>query len=534
MNTPILKASKGSKTLCFYNEQDYDHWKADNSGWKIKYYKGLGTSTGAEFKEYFKEKRIVEFCTHADDTSTMDMLFNTKKADERKEWLSTYQRDLKVDTRDKKISISEFIHKEMIKVAQFSGYVSEHSGYHHGEASLNGAIVNMAQDFVGSNNIHLFSPNGQFGTRLQGGKDSASERYIFTKLEKITRTIFSIQDDPILNYLDDDGSKVEPVFYLPILPMVLVNGSRGIGTGFSSNILCYHPKQLIDYILAKLDGKPADTEFVPFYRGFKGTMVKENEKRFISKGVFVQKQNKVEITELPIGTWNEDYILHLEKLVDEGTLKEYKDLSTDKEVLIKVTTQDVIEPEELCKTLKLYTYLSTNNMNLFNQHEKLVHYNQVHEICDEFIEVRLPYYQVRKDYLLEALKEEIVLLSNKYKYITELLAETIDLRRKTTDEIRDLLHKKGYAPLDDFRYLIKMSMDSVCKENVETLKRQFQEKELEHKQISETTIEAMWKKELLVLKGLLWKGYDESVTLKVLCWKCYAESVMMKALPVLS
>ena len=541
MNTPILKASKGSKTLCFYNEQDYDHWKADNSGWKIKYYKGLGTSTGAEFKEYFKEKRIVEFCTHEDDTSTMDMLFNTKKADERKEWLSTYQRDLKVDTRDKKISISDFIHKEMIhfskydcdrsicnlmdglkvsqrkilysafkknltqeiKVAQFSGYVSEHSGYHHGEASLNGAIVNMAQDFVGSNNIHLFSPNGQFGTRLQGGKDSASERYIFTKLEKITRTIFSIQDDPILNYLDDDGSKVEPVFYLPILPMVLVNGSRGIGTGFSSNILCYHPKQLIDYILAKLDGKPADPEFIPYYRGFKGTMVKENEKRFISKGVFVQKQNKVEITELPIGTWNEDYILHLEKLVDEGTLKEYKDLSTDKEVLIKVTLQTEQDPEELCKTLKLYTYLSTNNMNLFNQHEKLVHYNHVHEICDAFIEVRLPYYQVRKDYLLEALKEEIVLLSNKYKYITELLAETIDLRRKTTDEIRELLRKKGYAPLDDFRYLIKMSMDSVCKENVETLKRQFQEKELEHKQISETTIEAMWKKELLALKGLL-------------------------------
>jgi DNA topoisomerase-2 len=390
-----------------------------------------------------------------------------------------------------------------IKVAQFSGYVSEHSGYHHGEASLNGAIVNMAQDFVGSNNIHLFSPNGQFGTRLQGGKDSASERYIFTKLEKITRSIFSPLDDPILNYLDDDGSKVEPVFYLPILPMVLVNGSRGIGTGFSSEILCYHPRQLIDYILAKLDQQPVHTDFVPYYRGFKGSMVKENDKRFISKGVFVQKQNKVEITELPIGTWNEDYLLHLEKLVDEGIVKEYKDLSTDKEVLIKVTTQELVDPEELCKTLKLYSYLSTNNMNLFNQHEKLVHYHQVSDICDDFMTVRLPYYQVRKDYLLSALQEEIVLLSNKYKYITELLAETLDLRRKTTDEIRAILRGKGYTPLDDFRYLIKMSMDSVCKENVESLKRQFQEKELEHKQITETSIEAMWKKELLALKGLL-------------------------------
>ena len=120
------------------------------------------------------------------------------------------------------------------KLSKFSGYVSEQSGYHHGESSLNGAIVNMAQDFVGSNNVNLLMPNGQFGTRLQGGKDSASERYIFTKLNKITRTIYRKEDDDILDYLDDDGLSVEPIFYVPIIPMVLVNGSIGIGTGFST------------------------------------------------------------------------------------------------------------------------------------------------------------------------------------------------------------------------------------------------------------------------------------------------------------
>ena len=143
---------------------------------------------------------------------------------------------LKISLR--KILYSAFKRKldKEIKVAQFSGYVSEHSAYHHGEASLNGAIVNMAQNYVGSNNINLLQPNGQFGTRLQGGDDSASERYIFTQLNPITRYLFPEMDDQVLNYLNDDGTMVEPEFYVPIIPFALVNGISGIGTGFSCNI----------------------------------------------------------------------------------------------------------------------------------------------------------------------------------------------------------------------------------------------------------------------------------------------------------
>ena len=141
-----------------------------------------------------------------------------------------------------------------IKVAQFSGYVSEHSLYHHGEASLNGAIVGMAQNYMGSNNINLLLPLGQFGSRLSNGADSASERYIFTQLNKITRTIFSQKDDNILKYLSDDGIPVEPIFYAPIVPMVLINGSKGIGTGFSTDIMCYSPTEIITYLKGKLCG----------------------------------------------------------------------------------------------------------------------------------------------------------------------------------------------------------------------------------------------------------------------------------------
>jgi DNA topoisomerase-2 len=244
MNTPILKAKKNNKELVFYNEGEYNNWKDDNTndnkGWKIKYYKGLGTSTGKEFREYFEKKKFVGFeHTGGSSENAIDLVFNKKRADDRKEWLENYNRETYLDTNNSIIKYEDFIHKEFIhfskydcdrsipnlmdglkislrkilysafkknltteiKVAQFTGYVSEHSCYHHGEASLNAAIVGMAQNFVGSNNINLFLPNGQFGTRLQGGKDSASERYIFTQLNKITRFIFPEQDDKILNYL---------------------------------------------------------------------------------------------------------------------------------------------------------------------------------------------------------------------------------------------------------------------------------------------------------------------------------------------
>ena len=289
MNTPILKARKGNKELVFYNNGEYEAWlEASNNedmSWNIKYYKGLGTSTGKEFREYFEKKKIVGFQhTGAESDDAIDMVFNKKRADDRKDWLGDYDRGSYLDTAEENVSYTDFINKELIhfskydcdrsipnlmdglkislrkilysafkknlhteiKVAQFTGYVSEHSGYHHGEASLNAAIVGMAQNFVGSNNINLLVPSGQFGTRLQGGKDSASERYIFTFLNNITRAIFPAVDDNILKYLDDDGQIVEPLFYAPIIPMVLVNGTKGIGTGFSTDIMCYNPLNIID------------------------------------------------------------------------------------------------------------------------------------------------------------------------------------------------------------------------------------------------------------------------------------------------
>jgi DNA topoisomerase-2 len=358
MNTPILKAKKGSQELNFYNDGEYNQWKQDeeaSKGWKIKYYKGLGTSTGKEFREYFEKKKIVEFEHTEKSDDVIDMVFNKKRADDRKDWLKQYDRDAYLDTTKSVVSYDEFINRELIhfskydcdrsipnimdglkislrkilfaafkknltteiKVAQFSGYVSEHSGYHHGEASLNGAIVGMAQNFVGSNNINLLLPNGQFGTRLQGGKDSASERYIFTMLNSLTRYIFPQQDDTVLNYLNDDGILVEPEYYVPIIPFALINGISGIGTGFSCNIAPYNPKNVIVYLKNKLTNKTNSADFVPYYEGFRGTIAKIADQKFLIKGLYEKiSDDKIRITELPVGTWTMPYISFLESLMD--------------------------------------------------------------------------------------------------------------------------------------------------------------------------------------------------------------------------
>ena len=569
MNTPILKARKADKELLFYNEGEYEHWKKENpesfvNSWKIKYYKGLGTSTGKEFREYFENKKMVGFEFNEETSSnSIDMVFNDKRADDRKDWLAKYDRESYLDTSKKSVTYDEFIDKELIhfskydcdrsipnlmdglkislrkilfsafkrnltqelKVAQFSGYVSEHSGYHHGEASLNAAIVGMAQNFVGSNNINLLLPLGQFGTRIRGGQDSASERYIFTALNRMTRTLFPQADDAVLKYLDDDGLLVEPIYYGPIIPMVLVNGSKGIGTGFSTDIMCYQPLEIIDYLKSKLatDVLPNPIEFKPYWEGFKGTVEKiqgSSPSRYLIKGIYEKVgTDKIRVTELPVGFWTEKFKEHLESLLDpvdkagkklSSVIKDYDDMSKDVNVDFTITfAKGKIEELEstvidngcnaLEKLLKLYTTNSTSNMHLFDANDKLKKYENVQEIIDDYFGTRLELYQKRKEHLIDCLNKELVLLSNKKRYILENLDGTIDLRRKSKQEIHTLLKERGYDVLEedtDYKYLVKMPMDSVSQENVNRLEKDHANKETELKNTKTKLIQQMWLEEL--------------------------------------
>ena len=190
-----------------------------------------------------------------------------------------------------------------IKVAQLAGYVSENTGYHHGEQSLVQTIIGLAQNFVGSNNINVLKPNGSFGSRAAGGKDFSAARYIFTELSEITRKIFNPLDDPLYTYVQDDEQTVEPEWYLPVLPMILVNGAEGIGTGWSTNIPSYNPKDLVTNIRRLMNGEELQ-EMTPWYKGWGGDLEPMGPQKFKVSGRIEQIDlNTVEITEIPVKTW---------------------------------------------------------------------------------------------------------------------------------------------------------------------------------------------------------------------------------------
>lgn len=567
MNTPILRASKkGQPTISFYHEGEYQHWKANNESqiqnWNIKYYKGLGTSTSVEFKEYFANKKIVDFIhTGQISKDAIDKVFNKKRQEDRKSWLEDYDKNTYLDTNNKETTYEAFIDNELrhfskydcersipnmvdglktslrkilycaikrkltaeIKVAQFSGYVSEHSNYHHGEASLNGAIVGMAQDFTGSNNINLLEPNGQFGTRNLGGDDAASERYIFTQLNPLTRFIFQEADDSILNYINDDGTIVEPEYYVPIIPFCLVNGIRGIGTGFSCSVEPYNPKDLIEYIKNKLEGKDENNTkgFVPYYEGFQGSIHKVDEHKFLIKGIYKKvADDKIRITELPVGTWTMSYITFLEELLDGKTgkdgkktppvLKDITNLSTEKNVDIEiqfpnktvigeleksVDTNGLVNGIE--KTLKLTTTVSTTNIHMFQQDMKLKKYNSIPDIIDEYYDIRLNVYGTRKDKQIVDLEKKLVKLSNKAKYILLTLEGKIDLRKKTNIQITDMLREHGITEIEgNYNYVIKLPMDSVSEENVNKILKEQDETAEILATLRKTPLTEIWKREL--------------------------------------
>jgi len=544
--TPIVKIEKGKKVNFFYKLNDYEKWKKkDKNGWFVTYYKGLGTIEADEIKDFFKniEKYLIPFNYDENPHNIIDLAFNEKRADDRKSWLSEYKSGVMVDKFVEKTTYETFFKKEFIefsmednirsipsvidgfkpsqrkviytlfkkkyknkvKVSQFAGDVTFETAYHHGPMSLEGTIVNMAQDIIGTNNINLLEPRGAFGTRLKGGKDAASSRYIFTQLSTISKQIFLNDDNHILNYLEDDGFPIEPKFYIPIIPMILVNGSDGIGTGWSTNIMNYNPKDIIKYLVMKIKDKKTTT-LTPFYIGFKGNIIYDSLKnRYITQGIIEKKSTtQLKITELPIGLWNDKFYTILDDLEDKKIIKNYTKNDTDKEVniIINVNRGDMIHEanDDLIKLFKLETFFSQNNMTLFNTEGKIKQYHSIDEIINEFYDVRLKYYQIRKDYQIKKLEHERLILINKMKFINEILKGTLEIQNKKRNIIEKNISELNIQKIDNsYNYLLNMSLLSLTQEKLFELKNIYNNKKEEISILEKISVKQIWLKELNIL-----------------------------------
>ena len=382
-----------------------------------------------------------------------------------------------------------------MKVAQLASSVAFETQYHHGEAGIGGVICNLAQDFVGSNNLNWLEPIGQFGSRLS--PIPAAHRYIFTKLSKNFRKYFKKEDDIILEHLYEDDFKIEPKYFIPILPGILLNPSQGIGTGFASTILPRNPVELSKYISAKLQETKCITTMLPYFEGFKGTVERsetENNKYFI-RGCFDRvNATQIKITELPVGMYLDDIKKQLNKLVEADYIKDYDDNSTEENFDIDVYFQrgylNNVLDETLYDKLKLTTSV-TENLTCWLPTGKLRKFDSVWAIIDYFIGWRLEKYEYRRSLLIELIDGDITALNEKVRFIYFYLEHVNEFRNASKFELLTLLQENNFS--DD---LLDMKLWNLTKDKIEELENNVKSKQIQKEELQNITNVKMYSKEL--------------------------------------
>lgn len=585
MSTPILKVSRGSQKIPFYSIGDYEVWRKQledsgraNEKWTVKYYKGLGTSTAAEAKEYFSNFAQHQVIYHFDPQETNSLFqrtFDKKMADQRKEWLSHYDRNRTILPSKREITCQEFIDddfihfshsdnirsipslvdgfkpsqrkiifaafernlKHEIKVAQFAGFVSEKTSYHHGEKSLMDSIIKMAQDFPGSNNIWFLKPIGQFGTRLQGGKDMASPRYIFTQLDDITQQIFLPSDKFILNYLDDDGTPIEPEFYLPIIPMIVVNGVNGIGTGYNTNIPPHCPVQVAEWLLHELEQRPdLQQPLLPHVSGFFGDIIQVQDKMFSVGKVqpCPDIPSAFAITELPIGVWTEPFLIKFRSVcfasssdseVDPTLRNQLKGIisidtySSEKAIFIicrcssAEVAQQFLEPVPVPEldnavypraiiAFHLFEskFLNSSHMHCYNADNHIVRFNSIYDIIRAYIPIRIQGYSDRRSFLINKFKLDLDLLNDKIRFVEGVISDQIRIFKVPRSQI---IHQLDSLHIGHHQELLNMNISQFTEEKMNDLFHSKSETQQQLDSLTQFTPIQMWISELKPLINVL-------------------------------
>lgn len=590
--TPIVRVWKGDQKnpkqkRDFFTMPEYEAWKLEpghDRGWDHKYYKGLGTSDTSDAEIYFADldRHLKQFHTmQQGEPELIDLAFSKKKADARKGWLQNFVPGTYLDmSGTEQISYDDFINKELIlfsmadnmrsipsvvdgfkpgqrkvlytcfrrnlkkdvKVVELAGSVSGLTAYAYGDTSLQQTIVGLAQNFVGSNNINCLVPSGNFGSRLQGGQDAASARYIYTRLSPFARRIFHQTDEALLQYNLDDGKTIEPEVYVPILPMILVNGADGIGTGWSTTIPNYNPVDIIENLKRRMrgSGKEDMENMKPWFRGWTGEAEQIGEDRFRFSGVVTRTSDtEVEVTELPVRLWTQDFKERLEDIIKSEKIpsfvKDYTEYNTPTKVhfIIKLEEKEakiaMAKDGALEDMFKLSKTMATTNLVAFDRHGRIHKYATVLDIMEEFYHIRLEFYQKRKAFMLGEMEHALKKLTNQARFVKMIIDGKLTVSRKKKAVLVAELQKLGFdrfpkvidsqktgefeavvedenlddaddaetaAGATDYDYLLGMAIWSLTEERVEKLLRQIGDKEDEITTLTKLSAKDLWTKDL--------------------------------------
>ncbi|HSW76505.1 MAG TPA: DNA gyrase subunit A [Candidatus Saccharimonadales bacterium] len=596
--TPILRMSKAKKTVKFYARREYDVWLnkqkglSQDHGWKPKYYKGLATSSTNDIKDDINDEKIVNCQFDADASASLMLAFDPKLRDERKKWILDYKERDDVDSLINQ-PISLFINHELIlfskadnvrsipkwdgfkdshrkiiagahkyfhignvnknydeiKVVDLASFVSLNMNYHHGNDSLCKAITLMAQDFVGANNINLFEPIGQFGTRLNNGDDAGSPRYIHTHPSILLPYIFVEDDQDLLIPMIDEGKTIEPETYLPIIPNILVNGTKGIGTGYSSSIPCHNPIDIVNWLRGRLTGHVDLPNIKPWYRGFTGQIViidrrknkdklenddddddeifdhvndqhdddhSDNDDKhdddyddynyknkpnhpllsFVVMGTYhVGKNGNVVITELPIGLSPVRYLnKFVKKLLVEKKIKKYIDKSDADKIYFELKG---FKDTPSYKTLGLRRRYSLSNMFLLNKDNIPIKYDTANDIMETFYNERLPYFTKRKQNKLEKIQLQINKLNDIVKFNNAIINKDLLIQNVSKQMIYEKLKQLG-IPSSVYDHA---KLSDISKEDIVSMSYKIDTLQKEYTKLSKTTPSELWLTDLKIFEN---------------------------------
>jgi len=393
-----------------------------------------------------------------------------------------------------------------LKVFQLAGTVAASAYYHHGNASLEGAIIAMAQDFKSS--MPIFQGIGQFGSLR--APEAGAPRYVGVKFNENFRLLY--KDFELTSQRFEEGEEIEPKFFLPIIPTVLLNGGSGIAVGFATNIMNRHPLTLIDACYDVLDKKKV-RQLPPWIRGFTGTFTQlpENHKSWLMKGKYeVKNTSTLEITEIPPSFTYEKYEAHLDSLVEKGILHSYDDHSSEKvHYVLKFPRQTLTDLQlrgKLDETLRMCEKDSENYTTL-DENGKLKIFDRVEDIVEYFVNFRLKYYTKRKDYLIKVLEEEIKNLSNRAKFIKLIIDEKIQIRGVQKSILVASLQREALDTQEgSYDYLLSMPIQSLTQEKYDDICKRLELKEKEHERIQKTAPEKMYRDDLKQLRSLVEKA----------------------------
>ena len=486
-----------------------------SSSYTFAYYKGLGGHSSAAGREYFAslDDYVVSLMYDAArDRETLLDFFDKTRADARKRMLETvFDEASFVDYTQSDVSVTTYLLNETLhyshdhnirnipgpdglkrtqrkliyavrrhcrpgcvtKLQPLAMQAAKDTHYHHGDASLYSTMVGMGQAHIGTNNVNLLICDGQFGSRHASRDVFTSPRYLSTGLTPITNKLFRPEDDAILTYRVEDGSQqVEPTCFAPVVPIDLLNGCSGVGTGWRTEIPAFYPTEVIGVFRARVRDDPAwhdaAVAMLPWYDGFTGT-VQRTATAWKTTGLYhleeTDTQTNIVISELPVGCWIDTYFERaLEPLLignKDGFVTRIESDTTDTRVrytlvcesdaFTKVAKDDRVDAfvpdargffntadDSLLRQaadvygrnqrrysamealLKLECSTTWQQMHRFNDVGVIVRHATVAELVESYYQFRMPLYVQRHAHDVATLVRDRLVLENKIRFVKEV------------------------------------------------------------------------------------------------------------------